>query len=194
MQPPELVTELQRAMVGGDEHLFAQLPLMISEAIKDRVWERVQDRKGQPFTTFESFVEHPLWQGLESSVDDLLAFCRKSPDTQAMIREAVSGQPTHADAGAKGGRGNKASDNVTGFRGNRSTYTLRRLKRDAPELAERVVKGELSANAAAIEAGFRERQVQLAKDPQRAAQTIIAARGLGYAKDLAAAIIQWEAR
>jgi hypothetical protein len=31
--------------------------------------------------------------------------------------------PTHAEAGAKGGQGKKASDNVTGFqRGNSATY------------------------------------------------------------------------
>jgi hypothetical protein len=61
------------------------------------------------------------------------------------------------EAGAKGGRGNnKAFYNVSGFKnneGNSASYTLARLKRDYPELAERVVAGELSANAAAIEAG-----------------------------------------
>jgi hypothetical protein len=34
-------------------------------------------------------------------------------------------------------------------------YTLARLRRDRPDLAARVRAGELSANAAAIEAGFR---------------------------------------
>lgn len=188
MSAPELVNELQRAMVGGDEHLFAQLPLMVAEAIRGRVWEQTADRKGEKFTTFEAFVEHPLWQGLDSTVDDLLAFCRKSPDTQALIREAVSaaghvGRP-------EAGKGN----NVTfSDRGNAATYTLRRLKRDRPELAEKVVRGELTANAAAIEAGFREKQVQLAKDPRRAAESIITARGLGYARELASAIAQREA-
>jgi hypothetical protein len=37
--------------------------------------------------------------------------------------------------------------------GTSSTYLLRRLKRDHVELAAKVVSGELSANAAAIEAG-----------------------------------------
>ncbi len=36
-----------------------------------------------------------------------------------------------------------------------STNTIRRLMRDHPKLVERVKAGELSANAAAIEAGFR---------------------------------------
>jgi hypothetical protein len=64
---------------------------------------------------------------------------------------------TPKEAGAKGGRGNKASDNITGFRGTDPTYTLKRLKRDRPDLAEKVVRGELSAHAAAIGAGFRKK-------------------------------------
>jgi hypothetical protein len=36
-----------------------------------------------------------------------------------------------------------------------ATYTLARLRRDRPDLAAQVEAGELSAHAAAIEAGFR---------------------------------------
>jgi hypothetical protein len=42
-------------------------------------------------------------------------------------------------------------NNVTLIRrGNAESYTLARLRRDAPELAKRVEAGEMSANAAAI--------------------------------------------
>ena len=50
--------------------------------------------------------------------------------------------------------------------GNKAEYTLARLKRDHPKLAEKVVKGEMSANAAAIEAGFR-------KPPLTPFQTVV---------------------
>jgi len=51
-----------------------------------------------------------------------------------------------------------AHDNViSSEQGNSRAYTLTRLKREAPELFKRVVDGELSANAAAIEAGFRKK-------------------------------------
>lgn len=52
-------------------------------------------------------------------------------------------------------------DNVTDIivntpeRGNSLSYTLRRLKQDHPEQYERVVTGEISANAAAREVGLR---------------------------------------
>jgi hypothetical protein len=50
------------------------------------------------------------------------------------------------------------SDNITNGpvdRGTSKAYTVSRLKRDRPDLFEKVVAGELSANKAAIEAGFR---------------------------------------
>jgi len=39
--------------------------------------------------------------------------------------------------------------------GNGKAYTLSRLKRETPELFASVVRGELSANAAAVKAGWR---------------------------------------
>jgi len=54
-----------------------------------------------------------------------------------------------------GGARIRGSGSATVGRG--VTYTLRRLKRDRPDLLKRVVSGELSANAAAVEAGFRKR-------------------------------------
>lgn len=76
----------------------------------------------------------------------------------------------YADAivlGQHGGdrRSEKAKDqgdNITLIqRGTDKSYTLARLHRDHPELAERVEAGELSANAAAIEAGFRKKPTPL---------------------------------
>lgn len=43
-------------------------------------------------------------------------------------------------------------------RGNDPDYALRRLKRDNPDLAQRVLKGELSAHAAAVQAQCIDRQ------------------------------------
>ncbi len=45
--------------------------------------------------------------------------------------------------------------------GRGAAYTLARLDRDEPKLAEKVRAGELSANAAAIEAGFRKKPTPL---------------------------------
>jgi hypothetical protein len=55
------------------------------------------------------------------------------------------------------GRGKKTADNVSRFKhGNSLDYILARLDRDGfAELAAKVRAGQLSANAAAIRAGFR---------------------------------------
>jgi hypothetical protein len=62
--------------------------------------------------------------------------------------------------------------------GHSRTYTLNRLRRDAPELFDAVVAGQLSPNAAAIKAGFRRKTTPLeflmpnwrkASDEERAA-------------------------
>ena len=53
-------------------------------------------------------------------------------------------------------KGEGKGNNITlTQRGTAESYTLARLRRDEPELAKRVEAGELSANAAAIKAGFR---------------------------------------
>jgi hypothetical protein len=56
------------------------------------------------------------------------------------------------------GRGRPMSDrhnNIMSIQGTAREYTIARLKKERPDLADRVIAGELSANAAAIEAGFR---------------------------------------
>jgi hypothetical protein len=80
---------------------------------------------------------------------------------EAAALGAHGGQPGNRNA-AKDKPENEG-DNVTSVsdRGNSATYTIRRLKRDRPDLADRVVAGEMSANAAAIEAGFRRKPTPL---------------------------------
>jgi len=75
----------------------------------------------------------------------------------------------HTDAGKLGGRGNKASNNITSFRGDDPDYKLRRLKKERPDLAQRVIDGGLSANAAAIEAGFTPPKISIRLDNMHAA-------------------------
>jgi len=104
------------------------------------------------------------------------------PDVLAMMRaygrddvaNRLEGDRARHDAGAlrQGGVNNPAGvnqhktgevnrNNVTvdrkdePARGNSTSYTLRRLARERPDLLARVETGEMSANKAAIEAGFR---------------------------------------
>ena len=61
---------------------------------------------------------------------------------------------SHTRARANG----RSSDNVKATKGGNDTdYTLRRLARDKPELLDAIERGELSVNAAAIQAGIRKK-------------------------------------
>src|SRR4029077_20177311 len=97
-----------------------------------------------------------------SNIEALLA---KSGDieAQAMFRQAMVGKPgAHHDIVMR-----KAEQ------GNSRAYTLVRLKEKKPELYKRVVAGELSANAAAIEAGFRRRTFSVPDDVDEAVAKLI---------------------
>ena len=59
---------------------------------------------------------------------------------------------------------NVNSDSVTRPTGNSKAATIRRLKKDAPELAEKVLNEEMTANAAAILAGFQKKTVTVPVD------------------------------
>jgi hypothetical protein len=149
------ISHLQQLMIDGGERAFDLVPTALANVITEKQWQKQKDKSGNPFSSFESFVAHELWWGLESSIDDLLAYCRKRDDVQRLIKGEVGAAAKHGVNQHSGG-----GDNVTSSRGNNPTYTLRRLKRDRPDLAEKVISGDLSANAAAIEAGFRKKPIK----------------------------------
>jgi hypothetical protein len=52
------------------------------------------------------------------------------------------------------------------------SYARRRLKRERPDLLEKVEAGEMTANAAMLKAGFREPQITIPLDPRKAARRL----------------------
>ena len=67
-------------------------------------------------------------------------------------------RPTKDEQSVKG-------DNITfNGRGTNAEYTAARLKRDHPELLDRVKDGDLTLNQAAIQAGFRRRTISVRID------------------------------
>lgn len=187
MPPHDTINHLQQVMGHEGEQAFQTVPLILAKVIRKELWRNRKDQNGQPFTSFESFVAHKLWWGLESSIDDLLAYCRKDEATRRLVLAAADRAMTMEEAGAKGGRGKKADSNTTSFnRG--ATYSLKRLKRDRPDLADKVIAGELSANAAAIEAGFRKKTITIPDDPVAITKALVRRFGVLDALRLADAI------
>lgn len=119
------------------------------------------------FADRESYIRDGL--GLDPELVEWAIEGLSKTDPNAAVsldRAVVLGK--HGGKRVRGGQGN----NITLDRGTNPDYTLARLRRDNPELAEQVEQGALSANAAAIQAGFRKPMLSIPKEPEGAARAI----------------------
>src|SRR5262245_57688216 len=131
--PNDDIELLQQLVMHGGTQAFDLVPLALKKVIVEKQWRNRKDKNGNAFPSFESFVTHKRWQGLESTIDDLRIFCRKQPKIVRLILNAMDpereqGRPTKNDQINK-------PDNVRfNSYGNSALYTLKRLKRDRPDL------------------------------------------------------------
>jgi hypothetical protein len=127
----------------------------LKRVIQEKVWER-RIHNGQliELPNLRSLITEKPIRGWGQNPDKIQAVIQDDPEALALFREAMVDGP----GGDKKSEDRIISDNITNCtmdRGTSKSYTVSRLKRDRPDLFERVVAGELSANRAAIEAGFR---------------------------------------
>jgi hypothetical protein len=157
------IESLQQVIMHGGTQAFSLIPAGLKKVILEKQWRNRVNKDGKPFATFEAFATHRLWQGLETTIDDLQLYCRKQPEVQRLILAAMDeGRVQGGDHGNQHTGGKRQGDNVTlPQRGNSATYTAKRLKRDRPDLFQQVLDGALSVNAAAIAAGFRKKSTPL---------------------------------
>lgn len=141
------------------------------------MWRRrycKQTRREVEFRRFSDFVAAHPPEGLGTSTQALSSICQHSGDNEALdlLAQAMAGE-----RGAPKGNKNALKTNDNNINnsferesptGTSAVATIRRLAKDAPELHALVIAGELSPNAAAIEAGFRKRKFQLPDDPEAA--------------------------
>lgn len=166
------VNSMHHALKGGTLGL-REMPNLIKDAITDRIWEgwvdiNTQQRYSQP--DFVTFVTTPILEGLGATIDQIKALCEKDREAIDLIDQELTRKPGGANnPEGIGGKSHKEAivnhNNVMNDKetkasqGNSIEYTLRRLRKDHPELHEKVINNELSPNAAAIEAGFRKKQI-----------------------------------
>lgn len=147
----------QQCLMDGTESLFGTFPKSIRSILEERLWEQRTDKHGQPFKRFEDFVKHPLWHGLEiKSLDRLKGYLQDHDDVIRLVEREEGVATSHG--------GDRRSEEVQSTLhckvesqpyGNHPSYLLRRLKRDAPDVAEDYLSGQYkSVRAAAIAAGI----------------------------------------
>lgn len=153
----EIVGEAKRAIIqsNGELNVVANWIARIyrEEAYKqwlDPVREEVYESE-----TLGEFIVKPMPGGLGLTFDLVRDMCRIDPEVERIVLQEIPA----AAANGEYGNGRSRSDIIRPTHGTAETYTLSRLKRDRKDLFDRVIDGEMSANAAAIEAGFREKKV-----------------------------------
>lgn len=168
-----IVGHLSRALLDGTRDL-GLIPGLIKRIIQDDMWQEYCDpksgRRYGPFPSFESFIEMPARNGgLGMTVRELLGLCVND----IAARDAIDRACQRSD---NPGRRTDLVDNVNKVLrpdGNSEAAALRRLRKDRPDLLERVLSGELTAHAAARQAGFRRQQQSVRMDdPDSAARTL----------------------
>jgi hypothetical protein len=130
-------------------------PGLIKKIIENRSWEERVIRTGAVVRLrglAELITAMPL-EGWGESLDKVEALLKDDPVVLPLFRSAI-----HVHGGDRKSEDGINGNNITidqRVTGTSRAYTLSRLKRESPELFEEVCEGKLSANAAAIKAGFR---------------------------------------
>lgn len=132
------VLKLRWQRVESDHEQFESL---LSEAETHHIWDVVPP--GNPYGSRAAMLRAEL------GVDEDLV---RATVQEVKLRDRRGPPPIQE-------RANDSNGIIRPRGGNNGAYTMARLKRDRPDLAARVEAGALSANAAAIEAGWRVRTV-----------------------------------
>lgn len=149
----ELCADLDKCLRGESINLNGVVALIVT-VIREGAWKRRQIRTGE-IIECSSFLElltaEPL-RGYGENPARVEALLKDDADALRMFREA-----TTAAVGTNQHTGNVEPNNniITPKQGTSRAYTLERLHRQAPELYQQVVEKKLTANQAAIRAGFR---------------------------------------
>lgn len=124
--------------------------------------------------SFRSFVETPRWRGLGTSKTALVGWVKAQDEAAADAverawRGEVPASPRHGEIG----HGRSRASGTDSSYGNTEVAdgVVARLKRDDPALAEQVVAGEVTPNAAALMKGWRKPRI-VATSPQSVARRL----------------------
>jgi len=170
------VSSLAQALASGQS--LANVPGLVKNIIKSEMWrDRIvrQTGKQATFKRFRDFVEAYPPEGLRTTIPMLIQICTTYDDMEAvsLIAQAEAGKRGAPEGNKNASKTNHnnimvCQDESGATQGASTTYTMRRLAKDAPELHKAVVSGDLSPNAAALQAGFRRRKFQMPDTPEAA--------------------------
>lgn len=138
------------ALSHGETSL-TQFPKLLRRIITEQAWKirRVPGKGIVEMKSLRELVTTAPITGWGEDPAKIESVIRDDAEVLAMWREAMKGRAGRPKKGCESQR--IKTDKGSGVR----SYTVSRLQREAPDLFAKVASGEISANAAAIEAGFR---------------------------------------
>jgi hypothetical protein len=173
-----IVSHLSRALLDGSRDLRA-VPGLVKRVIREEMWRQWADpssgRAWGPFRSFEHFVITPAEHGgLGSTIAQLRGLCENDVEARNDIERAVKGGQLHG-----GDRRSETFklDNIqleSYPSGTSESAALRRLRNDRPDLHAEVLAERLSAHAAMVEAGFRQKTISVpVANPETVARALL---------------------
>lgn|SRR5574341_21693 len=142
-----LYTELNRT--GSDPSFLFEL---LENIVERRLWEVLLDDSGNPVGSLRRLIEEPLPTGCGQSINKILA-----------LLEIEHRYERNSDWGIRMKCLRENIQRELKIRRQRNRI-LRRLENERPDLADKISKGELSVNAAAVEAGLIRRRIMFYPD------------------------------
>lgn len=144
---------------GAD--LMSAIPGLVRRLLDEDAWREFMapgTNEVVRHERFADFIRAGEPTGLGGRVSQLIALCGTDEAlagrVRALLDEEISAAPSHGEVGK--GRGLRDCDTISKpDRQDRREHVIARLKRDDPDLAGRVVGGEITANAAARLKGWR---------------------------------------
>lgn len=135
------------------------IPALLRRIIENKAWEarQVKMHGVVKLANLRELITKEPMVGWGENPERIEALIRDDAEVLAMWREEMKGKPGRPKSTQKTNR--NPTTLKTADRGR--AYDLSRLQREAPELFAQVVAGTLSANAAAIQAGFRKKPTPL---------------------------------
>lgn len=152
--------ENQKVSVAARSSSNALVPALAAIVETGHWREFVHPMQGlKQYATFAAYCDDFL--GLSAqAVETLLDKSQHKADARQVRRLIREGIEPVKPRGGDGG----AEVSVTNSEQPDSTYIVARLKRDHPDLAQQVIDGEITPNAAAIKAGIRKQYIRVRAD------------------------------
>jgi hypothetical protein len=194
----KIISLLYSAIVEGVLEL-SHVPGLLQQILEENLWqERVIPSTGElvKFEFFIDFVQTSPPAGLGTDFETLWQFCADDPQLLNLLDQAAQRQ-RGAPKKNKNVDRSINNDNIHNNQPRQLTLNslaadiyqarvkraerpsgtskqagLRQLRKHTPELHAKVLAGELSINAALIQAGLRTKQITVFVNPQRAARTL----------------------